>query len=86
MEQEKSLIDELTGKVVWVTSSGGLGSKDASAGNYKGTLLGFDGRFFKLEYELRKFVSGAAVPGSGVILINAAYVITIEEYREGLNV
>lgn len=86
MDQDKSFIGELIGKSVWLTTSGALGSKDASAGNYKGTIIGFDGQFIKLEYELKTFVAGASVPGKGVIVINAAYVMTVEEYRESLNV
>lgn len=86
MEQDKSFIGEMIGKAVWVATSGGIGSKDASAGNYKGTLLGFDGQFIKLEYELMRFVEGASVHGKSIILINATHIRTIEEYRESLNV
>jgi hypothetical protein len=85
MEQDRFL-SELTGKVVWVATSGGIGSKNASPGNYRGTLAGFDGQFVKLEYEISKFEAGTTEKSTGVILINADYIISVEEYRESLNV
>ena len=88
MEQDRSFITQLVGKTVWVTTAttaGGVGTKDASAGNYKGVLLDFDGHFLKLEYEMKKFVSGAGLISKGVILINVTYVMTVEEYKESLN-
>jgi hypothetical protein len=86
MDPEKSFLGEMVGKVVWVTTAGGLGTKDAFAGNYKGTLLGFDGQFLKLEHELKRFVNGATIVDKAIIVINASYVRTVEEYREDLNV
>ena len=86
MEQDKSFINELMGKTVWVTTAGALGSKDASVGNYKGVLIGFDGQFIRLEYEIRKFTEGNAVLSKGVLLINVTYIMTLEEYKASLNV
>ena len=87
MEQSTtSFITELIGKTVWITTRGGLGTKDALvAGDYKGTLAGFDGEFIKLEYEIRKFVGGTTDTSKGVILINKRYIITAEEYKLNLN-
>jgi ribosomal protein L19 len=86
MEPDKSFIGEFIGKPVWVAVSVGVGTKDASAGNYKGVLLGFDGQFLKLEYDIRTYVNGVAGTEKAAILINSAHVITIEAYRESLNV
>lgn len=88
MEQEKSFVGELIGKAVWVTTAataGGTGTRDASAGKYRGTLIDFDGRFLKVEYDVVKFSGGTSVPGKDVILINASYVVTLEEYKESLS-
>ena len=87
MESNKWLIGELIGKTIIVRTREGVGTLDASlkAGEYKGILLDFDGNFMKLEYEIRKFASGTSTVTKQVILINAAYTITIDEYsaREG---
>ncbi len=86
MEQNIPFISELIGKTVWITTSGGLGTKDALVvGDYKGTLLGFDGEFIKLEYEIKKFAEGAGSIEKGVLLINVKYIITAEEYKPSLN-
>jgi len=86
MEQNALFISELMGKTVWVTTSGGLGTKDAMVvGDYKGTLLGFDGEFIKLEYEVKKYIEGAGSTDKGIILINTRYIITAEEYKSSLN-
>jgi hypothetical protein len=86
MDSDKSYVGELVGKLLWVSTRGGAGSKDASVGNYKATLIGFDGKFIKLEYEMKNFAAGASVLGKGVVMINIDYVISLEEYRESLNV
>jgi len=86
MEQDTSFIGELIGKTVWVMTAGALGTKDASVGNYKGVLIGFDGLFIKLEYEIRKFTEGNAVLSKGVLLINTKYIMTLEEYKASLNI
>ena len=86
MEKDTSFIEELVGKLVWITTEGGTGTKDASKDNYKGTLLGFDGRFVKLEYVLKKFTEGTSVVVKGTIIINISYLISIEDYKESLNV
>lgn len=86
MEQNGHFITELIGKTVWIATQGGLGTKDAMVvGDYKGTLLGFDGEFVKLEYEFRKFAGGDTKINKGVILINTKYIITAEEYKPSLN-
>jgi len=52
------------------------------AGEYKGLLMGFDGVFLKVEYDIKTFTDGANVITKDIIFINAAYVVTINEYRE----
>jgi hypothetical protein len=86
MEQNGLFIAELIGKTVWVTTYGGLGTKDSMVvGDYKGTLLGFDGEFIKLEYEIKKYAEGTGSIDKGIILINTRYIITAEEYKSSLN-
>jgi hypothetical protein len=86
MEQETLFIGELVGKTVWITTAGGVGTKeDLMVGDYKGTLLGFDGQFLKLEYETKKFAEGSTILGKEVILISIRYVITAEAYMPSLN-
>jgi hypothetical protein len=84
MENDKWFINELTGKMVLIKTHGGFGTKDARLmeGEYRGVLLGFDGGFVKLEYEIRKFSGGTGTMTKDVILINAAYIISVNEYRE----
>jgi hypothetical protein len=81
MEDGKLLINELMGKKVLVKTHGGSGIKDIVLveGNYVGTLLSFDGTFLKIEYTIRKF---QATDAKDTVLINLAYVITIEEFRQ----
>jgi len=83
MEDSKWFISELIGKTVLVKTHGGAGTKDVSlrAGEYKGVLLGFDGTFIKLEYETMKFSEGTSAISKDVILINTAYVVSMDEYR-----
>jgi hypothetical protein len=86
MEQKAQFISELVGKTVWISTRGGLGTKaDQVAGDYKGTLVGFDGEFLKLEYEITKFGGGKASTTTGIIMINTRYVITAEEYKPSLS-
>ena len=75
------LLNELVGKKVVVKSHGGSGIKDVVLveGDYIGTLLAFDGVFLKLEYTIRKFQSPDV---KDVVLINIAYVITVQEFRQ----
>lgn len=82
MAKNDALLEDMVGKMVLVKTHGGFGTKDASlmAGEYKGLLLGFDGTFLKLEYDVRKFISGANVISKDVLLINVAYVVTVNEY------
>lgn len=82
MEQNTLYINDLIGKRVRVTTSGGAGTKDAIVGEYRGTMLGFDGEFVKLEYDIRKFAGGASVKSEGIIIINVKHIITAEEYTE----
>ncbi len=83
MEQDKSFLAELVGKMILVkTHYGTATSVDMKPGDYKGILLGYDGTFIKLEYDFRKFVSGAGVAGKTTVLINIAYIISIEEHPE----
>ncbi|MDE1834579.1 MAG: hypothetical protein KGH64_04535, partial [Candidatus Micrarchaeota archaeon] len=78
------LLNELLNKKIVVKTQGGEGIKDILLveGNYTGLLLGFDHRFIKLEYRIRKFLNGVTSDTSDVILINLAYVISIEEFRQ----
>lgn len=84
MEDVKSFISEMVGKTILVKTQGGAGIRDASlkAGEYKGTLLGFDGSLIKLEYNITKFSGGKSVVSKDVVLINTSYIMTVEEYRE----
>ncbi|MDE1865792.1 MAG: hypothetical protein KGH94_04120 [Candidatus Micrarchaeota archaeon] len=81
---KESLVNGLVGKKVLIKSHGGVGTKDykMEIGEYRGILLDFDGVFLKVKYELAKFVSGATRISEETLLMNVAYVITIEEYRE----
>jgi hypothetical protein len=83
MEDSKWFISELIGKLVLVKTHWGMGTKDVSlrAGEYKGLLLGFDGAFIKLEYEMMKFSAGSGAIAKDVILINVAYIVSLDEYR-----
>lgn len=83
MEDNKSLIKEFVGKIVLVKTHWGLGTQDASlkAGEYKGLLLGFDGQFLKIQYEVRTFLNGANVLTTDILLINTAYILSVGEYR-----
>jgi hypothetical protein len=83
MENNMSFIGDMTGKTVLVKTHGGVGLKEAGlmAGEYKGVLLGFDGTFIKLEYDVKKFLNGNAISSKDIMLINAAYIITLNEYR-----
>lgn len=82
MEKDNWLINELIGKTILVKTHGGVGTLDVSlkAGEYKGILLGFDGRFLRLEYNIRKFVNGVGSSNKDIILINTQYVISIDEF------
>lgn len=85
--EQASFLSEMIGKTVWITTAGGIGTKDALiAGDYKGVLLGFDGEFIKLEYEIRKFAGGTTNTSKGTVLINKRYIITAEEYNISLNI
>ena len=83
MEQDKHLFDELIGKKIVIKTHGGTGTKgDMIIGDYKCILLSYDDKFIKIEYEIKKFSEGASVITKSMMLINIAYVITMEEYRE----
>ncbi len=83
MDYDKTLLAELVGKKILVKTHYGAGTKgDMAIGDYKGTLLAFDEDFLKVEYEVKKFVDGATVVSQSVLLINLAYVITMEQYQE----
>jgi hypothetical protein len=83
MDGPESFVNELVGKTVLVKTHMGAGTKDVrlSTGEYKGVLLGFDGKFLKLEYDINKFTEGNNLVTKDLILINAAYIITINEYK-----
>jgi len=72
------------GSLILVKTRGGTGTKDVTlvGGEYKGTLIDFDGTFIKLEYETKKFWNKDITITKETILINLAYVITLEEYKE----
>ena len=80
---KKSFMEDFVGKVVLIKTHWGLGTQDASlkAGEYKGLLLGYDGSFLKLEYDVRTFISGANVVTKDILLINRSYVLSVGEYR-----
>ncbi len=84
MEEKRLLINEYLGKKIVVKTSGGAGIKDIVLveGNYVGDLLAFDGTFLKLEYLIRNFLNGVKTETKDVILINIAYVISIEEFKQ----
>ena len=84
VEDNKWLMSEFVGKTILVKTHGGMGTRDVSlkVGEYKGVLLGFDGAFMKLEYEITKFSGGASQVTKDVILINVAFVITVNEFHE----
>ena len=80
-ENRQLLINELLGKKILVKTRGGPGMKDVALveGEYVGDLISFDGTFLKLEYTIRKFQTADA---KDLILINLAYVITVQEFRQ----
>ncbi len=82
MESGKWFLTELIGKTVMVKTHWGLGTNDISlaSGDYKGVLLGVDGNIIKLEYEIKKFVVGKNLVTKDIILINIAYIVTVNEY------
>lgn len=83
MEKTGLLLEELLGKSVLVKTQGGVGTKEGMMlGDYKGTLLGYDGKVIKLEYNIIKFTEGASIPTKAIVFINTDYIITIEEYVE----
>ncbi len=84
MEVKESLIAGLVSKKILVKTQGGIGTKEykGGIGEYKGNLLGFDGTFLRLEYEVSRFIAGATKVNNEIILINVAYIISVEEYRE----
>lgn len=83
MENTGLLLEELIGKNVLVKTAGGIGTKNGMMeGDYNGTLLAYDGKAIKLEYIIKKFIEGGNVESKAIILINADYIITIEEYQQ----
>jgi len=82
MESEIQFLAELIGKTVLVKTHGGAGTKDASlsAGDYRGVLLGFDGKFIKLECDTKRFTGGKGSMAKETIYINSAYTISVGEY------
>ena len=82
-ENGKSFINDLVGSTVLVKTHGGIGTKDVTlaGGEYKGILIGVDDNVIKLEYETRKFLNGNVTVGKESILINLAYIISIEKYE-----
>ncbi len=82
MENENQFLTDLTGKTVLVKTHGGAGTKDASlsAGDYRGVLLGFDGKFIKLECDTKRFAGGKGSMAKETIYINSAYTISVGEY------
>ncbi len=83
MEWNNLFINGLIGKKIVVKTHGGEGIKDGMliSGTYKGTLLGFDGNFLKLEYDVVKFANGAEAVTKETIFINVTFVITAEEFK-----
>lgn len=77
------LLNELMGKKVLVKTKGGSGIRDQilEEGTYPGMLVGSDINFIKLEYDITTFVNGAETKLKQSILINIAYIITVEEYK-----
>lgn len=84
MEENKPFIDELIGKIIIVQTKVGSPVKDVvlTEGSYKGKLLGFDGSFIKLEYDVTKFVNGKQEITKEVVFIDVAYILTIEEFKD----
>lgn len=83
MPQSNILISEMVGKIVIVRTQGGIGTKGSMlSGDYKGVLLGADGDFLKLEYDVIKFVEGKSIVNKEQVMINMQYVITVEEFKE----
>ncbi len=61
MEGNALFLTELIGKTIAIQMKGGSGIREGNVltgGDYKGTLLGFDGTFLKLEYEVSRFANG----------------------------
>lgn len=86
MDESKSLIADLVGKKIVLRTREGAGTRDdMMVGDYKGTLLGFDGKFLKLEYEIKSFIEGKSIIDKRIILINTRYIITAEEYESKKN-
>jgi small nuclear ribonucleoprotein (snRNP)-like protein len=81
MEENKSFLNEFIGKKVLVHTKGGPGIKDviSTEGSYRGMLIGFDGNFIKLEYDVAKFVNGKSENVKERVIINLSYIITLEE-------
>ncbi len=77
------LLNELMGKKVLVKTNGGSGIRDQllEEGTYPGILIGSDQHFIKLEYSVQRFINGNPVDSKETILVNIAYIITVEEYR-----
>jgi small nuclear ribonucleoprotein (snRNP)-like protein len=83
MELDTSFLNELVGKKILVKTNYGAGTgAGLPPGNYKGVLMGYDGEFIKLEYDIRKYVEGAGVVSKSTLLLNASCIITIEEFQE----
>jgi small nuclear ribonucleoprotein (snRNP)-like protein len=79
--EENEFIEELVGKAVLIKTRGGTGTQEnVLTGEYKGTLIGFDGKFIKVEYEIKRFVEGASKTFKKTVVINIEYVITVAEY------
>jgi hypothetical protein len=76
-----SFLTDLFGKTVLIKTYGGTGTKEANlvTGEYKGILLGFDGNFIRLEYEVVKFMKGDTIRTKEIILVNSDYVISVNE-------
>lgn len=82
MEISKFL-NELIGKSVLIIVQDGPGNVPDSiiAGQYKGILIEYDGRFVKLEYDVSTFANGKGYTHKEDVLINADYIITaIQEW------
>lgn len=79
--EENKFIEELVAKSVLIKTHGGTGiQENVLSGEYKGILIGFDGKFIKVEYETKKFVEGASKIFKKLVVINIEYVITVAEY------
>ena len=84
MDGRELLIRDLIGKKVLIKSHLGAGTKEykIEVGEYRGVLLDFDGVFLKLEYEVSSFTAGATKINKEILLLNLAYLITIQERKE----